>query len=44
MQIHHLKADHWVAISGSLNLTINGKDCLLTENKATCNPVGVVRV
>lgn len=40
LQMHHHRAEHWVILSGTGQITINGKQFLLTENQSTFIPVG----
>ncbi|WP_017445394.1 mannose-1-phosphate guanylyltransferase/mannose-6-phosphate isomerase [Gayadomonas joobiniege] len=42
VQMHHHRAEHWIVVSGTANVTIDGKDILLTENQSTYIPVGAV--
>ncbi len=39
-QSHHHRAEHWVVVSGSAEVTINGETALLTENQSTYIPIG----
>ena len=40
MQMHHHRAEHWVILSGTGQVTVNGKQFLLTENQSTFIPIG----
>ncbi|EPH0092828.1 mannose-1-phosphate guanylyltransferase/mannose-6-phosphate isomerase [Pluralibacter gergoviae] len=40
LQMHHHRAEHWVILSGTGQITMNGKQFLLTENQSTFIPVG----
>ncbi|HFI5643967.1 TPA: mannose-1-phosphate guanylyltransferase/mannose-6-phosphate isomerase [Raoultella planticola] len=40
MQMHHHRAEHWVILSGTGQITVNGKQFLLTENQSTFIPIG----
>ncbi|WP_033576694.1 mannose-1-phosphate guanylyltransferase/mannose-6-phosphate isomerase [Dickeya chrysanthemi] len=40
MQMHHHRAEHWVVLSGTAKVTIEGKSFLLTENQSTFIPIG----
>lgn len=40
MQMHHHRAEHWVVLSGTGQVTVNGKQFLLTENQSTFIPIG----
>jgi len=42
VQMHHHRAEHWIVVSGTANITINGKTNLVTENQSTYIPVGAV--
>ena len=42
VQKHHHRAEHWVVVSGSANVTNGNKTFLLTENESTYIPIGVV--
>lgn len=39
-QMHHHRAEHWVVLSGTGKVIIEGKEFLLTENQSTFIPVG----
>jgi mannose-1-phosphate guanylyltransferase len=40
MQMHHHRAEHWVILAGTGQVTVNGKQFLLTENQSTFIPIG----
>ena len=40
MQMHHHRAEHWVILSGTGQVTVSGKQFLLTENQSTFIPIG----
>lgn len=40
LQMHHHRAEHWVVLSGTAKVTLEGKSYLLTENQSTFIPVG----
>lgn len=40
MQMHHHRAEHWVILSGTGQVTVNEKHFLLTENQSTFIPIG----
>ncbi|HID4611820.1 TPA: mannose-1-phosphate guanylyltransferase/mannose-6-phosphate isomerase [Pluralibacter gergoviae] len=40
LQKHHHRAEHWVILAGTGQITINGKQFLLTENQSTFIPIG----
>ncbi|RUO26260.1 mannose-1-phosphate guanylyltransferase/mannose-6-phosphate isomerase [Aliidiomarina minuta] len=42
IQMHHHRAEHWVVVSGTANVTIDEKTSLLTENESVYIPVGSV--
>jgi len=42
VQMHHHRAEHWIVVSGSANVTIGEKTQLLTENQSVYIPVGEV--
>ncbi|VTM46476.1 mannose-1-phosphate guanylyltransferase [Klebsiella quasipneumoniae] len=39
MQMHHHRAEHWVILAGTGQVTVNGKQFLLTENQSTFIPI-----
>ncbi|HDU4967097.1 TPA: cupin domain-containing protein, partial [Klebsiella pneumoniae subsp. pneumoniae] len=36
----HHRAEHWVILAGTGQITVNGKQFLLTENQSTFIPIG----
>lgn len=42
IQMHHHRAEHWIVVSGTANVTIDGKDTLLSENQSIYIPLGAV--
>ncbi|QGY32297.1 mannose-1-phosphate guanylyltransferase/mannose-6-phosphate isomerase [Pantoea cypripedii] len=40
LQMHHHRAEHWVVLSGTAQVTLNGDIQLLTENQSTFIPIG----
>ncbi|MYL24804.1 mannose-1-phosphate guanylyltransferase/mannose-6-phosphate isomerase [Halomonas alkaliantarctica] len=42
VQMHHHRAEHWIVVSGTANVTIDGKEQMLTENQSTYIPVGSI--
>jgi mannose-1-phosphate guanylyltransferase len=42
VQMHHHRAEHWVVVSGTARVTLDGKEQLLTENESVYIPVGSV--
>ena len=40
LQMHHHRAEHWVVVSGTANVTVDGKEVMLGENQSTYIPVG----
>ena len=40
LQMHHHRAEHWIVVSGTAKVTINGVDTLLSENQSTYIPLG----
>ncbi|TWO72305.1 mannose-1-phosphate guanylyltransferase/mannose-6-phosphate isomerase [Caenimonas sedimenti] len=40
LQMHHHRAEHWIVVSGTAKVTINGDEQLLTENQSTYIPLG----
>lgn len=42
VQMHHHRAEHWVVVSGTARVTLNGVDKLVTENESIYLPVGAV--
>lgn len=44
LQMHHHRAEHWVVLSGTAQVTLNDKTYLLTENQSTFIPIGSVHM
>lgn len=42
IQMHHHRAEHWIVVSGTANVTVDGKDTLLTENQSIYIPLGAI--
>lgn len=42
LQKHHHRAEHWVVVSGTAEITCDNKKLLLTENQSTYIPLGAV--
>jgi mannose-1-phosphate guanylyltransferase len=42
VQMHHHRAEHWIVVSGTANVTIDGDTRMLTENQSMYIPVGSV--
>lgn len=42
IQMHHHRAEHWIVVSGTANVTVDGKDTLLSENQSIYIPLGAV--
>lgn len=40
LQLHHHRAEHWVVVSGTAEITLNGQTTLYTENQSTYIPIG----
>ena len=40
LQMHHHRAEHWIVVSGTAEVTIGDKVILLTENQSTYIPLG----
>ncbi|MCY4766095.1 mannose-1-phosphate guanylyltransferase/mannose-6-phosphate isomerase [Klebsiella aerogenes] len=40
LQMHHHRAEHWVVLAGTAQVTLNDKIYLLTENQSTFIPIG----
>jgi len=41
LQLHHQRAEHWVVVKGSANVTRGDETLTLTENESTYIPVGM---
>lgn len=42
VQMHHHRAEHWVVVSGTANITIGEKTELVTENESVYIPIGEI--
>ena len=42
LQMHHRRAEHWVVVNGTAEITCDDKKLLLTENESTYIPLGAV--
>ncbi|NVK57497.1 MAG: mannose-1-phosphate guanylyltransferase/mannose-6-phosphate isomerase [Alteromonadaceae bacterium] len=42
VQMHYHRAEHWIVVSGTANVTIGEKTILVTENESTYIPIGEV--
>jgi mannose-1-phosphate guanylyltransferase/mannose-6-phosphate isomerase len=42
LQKHHHRAEHWIVVSGTAEITCDDKQFLLTENQSTYIPIGSV--
>jgi mannose-1-phosphate guanylyltransferase/mannose-6-phosphate isomerase len=42
LQMHHHRAEHWIVVSGTAEITNGDKTLLLTENQSTYIPLGQV--
>jgi len=42
LQMHHHRAEHWVVVHGTAEITCDDKKLLLTENESTYIPLGAV--
>lgn len=40
LQMHHHRAEHWVVVSGTARITVDGEQILLSENQSTYIPLG----
>ena len=40
LQMHHHRAEHWVVVSGTALVTVNGVQSLLSENQSAFVPLG----
>jgi mannose-1-phosphate guanylyltransferase/mannose-1-phosphate guanylyltransferase/mannose-6-phosphate isomerase len=40
LQMHHHRAEHWVVVSGTAVVSVDGKEVLLSENQSTFIPLG----
>lgn len=42
VQLHHHRAEHWIVVSGTAQVTLDGRQQLLTENQSVYLPLGSV--
>jgi len=42
LQMHHHRAEHWIVVSGTAEVTVGDKVVLLSENQSTYIPLGTV--
>ncbi|WP_445425034.1 MULTISPECIES: mannose-1-phosphate guanylyltransferase/mannose-6-phosphate isomerase [unclassified Alishewanella] len=42
IQMHHHRAEHWIVVQGTANVTVNENKQLLTENQSVYIPIGAV--
>jgi mannose-1-phosphate guanylyltransferase len=42
VQMHHHRAEHWIVVSGTARVSLDGQDHLLTENQSIYLPLGAV--
>ena len=42
VQMHHHRAEHWIIVSGTAKVSVDGKESLLTENQAVYIPLGSI--
>jgi mannose-1-phosphate guanylyltransferase len=42
IQMHHHRAEHWIVVSGTAKVTLDGEVRLLTENQSIYIPLGAV--
>lgn len=42
VQMHHHRAEHWIVVAGTANVTIGEETILLTENESTYIPIGEI--
>lgn len=42
IQMHHHRAEHWIVVSGTAKVTLDGEIKLLTENQSVYIPLGAV--
>ena len=40
LQMHHHRAEHWIVVTGTAEVTVGGKVILLSENQSTYIPLG----
>ena len=42
VQMHHHRAEHWIVVSGTANVTVDGETRMITENESIYIPIGSV--
>jgi len=42
LQMHHHRAEHWIVVSGTAEVTVGEQVLLLSENQSTYIPLGTV--
>ena len=42
VQMHHHRAEHWIVVSGTANVTVGDETTLLTENESIYIPIGQI--
>ena len=42
LQMHHHRAEHWIVVSGTARVSLDGVDHLLTENQSIYLPLGAI--
>jgi len=42
LQMHHHRAEHWIVVKGTAEVTVGERKLLLTENQSTYIPLGEV--
>jgi len=42
LQMHHHRAEHWIVVTGTAEVTVDDKVIILTENQSTYIPLGAV--
>lgn len=42
VQMHHHRAEHWIVVSGTAKVNVDGKEILLTENQSVYIPLGAI--
>lgn len=42
LQMHHHRAEHWIVVSGTAEVTVGDRKVILTENQSTYIPLGEV--
>lgn len=42
LQMHHHRAEHWIVVSGTARVSLDGKDRLLSENESIYLPLGAI--